>query len=69
MITINDITKHKNVTGALFRLVYNVNEAIVIIDGTNKSTTNTKHSVEEFNNKIDAGDRIIELGLTMSSDA
>lgn len=66
MITIDDITKHKMVTGVMFRLVYLGNELICIIEGTSVSITHTKHTVEEFNTEEAAYERIGNLGLGTS---
>ena len=63
MIIIDDITKHKIVTGAMFRLVYVGNELICIIEGTGRSTTHTKHIVEEFNTEESAYEQVGNLGL------
>jgi hypothetical protein len=63
LITIDDITKHKMVTGVMFRLVYVGNELICIIEGTSRSTTHTKHTVEEFNTEKAVYERVGNLGL------
>lgn len=61
MITIKDGLK--NVTGALFRLVYMDKTHITTIEGTAKSKTWTKQEVEEFMTEELSDDRINELGL------
>lgn len=64
MIIDDNIIKCKKITGNLFRLIYDGKKFIVLIDGTDKSKTWTKHSAEEFIVEQDAFDRIDILELT-----
>ena len=63
MIIADQKIKCKKITGKAFRLVYDDGQFIVLIDGTTKSKTWTKHSAEEFIAKQQALDRIDKLGL------
>ena len=63
MIAIDPTIKCKKITGKAFRLVYNDKQIIILIDGTDRSKTWTKHSAEEFFIKQQALDRIDKLGL------
>jgi len=63
LITIDDKTKIKTVTGALHRLVSNPTLGLItLIDGTTKSKTWTKQDVEEFSTERDAVDEIKRKG-------
>ena len=63
MIIADQKIKCKKITGKAFRLVYDDEQIIVLIDGTNKSKTWTKHNAEEFSVEQQALDRIDKLGL------
>ena len=63
MIIADQKIECKKITGKAFRLVYDDKQIIVLIDGTSKSKTWTKHSAEEFIIKQQALARISKLGL------
>ena len=63
MIIIDQKIKCKKITGKAFRLIYDDKQIIVLIDGTSKSKTWTKHNAEEFIVKQQVLDRIGGLGL------
>lgn len=64
MITIASVGK--NITGAMFRLVYKDKKVMALVEGTEDTVTHTIHKVEEFETKQQALDRIKELGLEYS---
>ncbi len=53
----------KNLTGAKWRLVHNGEKVLALIEGTERTVTSTMHSVEEFDTRQAALDRIEALNL------
>ncbi len=53
----------KNLTGAKWRLVHDTKKVLALIEGTDKTVTTTMHSVEEFDTRQAALDRIEALNL------
>ncbi len=62
MITLKD-SGSKDMTGAKWRLVYDKNKFIALIEGTEDTVTTTSHLVEEFGTKKEAIERIRVMGL------
>ena len=63
MIITDQEIKCKKLTGKAFRLIFDDKQIIVLIDGTSKSKTWTKHNAEEFIMNQQALARIDKLGL------
>jgi len=57
------VFKIKRITGAKWRLVHNNKSVFALIEGTEKTKTDTIHDVLEFDTKEDAQDEIKNLNL------